>query len=193
MKYSFSIFFGSMVIALIIATTIPVRSQKMTTTGNACDIYVITVDHRHHLVTSGMKAELNFELGRFEFTIPSKSIKSSDGPSSMTILSELTGGFDIVIYASLPDNDDAVSGISYFKSLNAIQLIGQLRFDKTNLQNNISFTSIQVNLDHNITFDFELKVDTRSIPLKPTITNRVLQVCIAAVGVQIIAEKSASN
>lgn len=191
MKHSFFAFFGSLAIALMISISIPVHSQKMTTTGNACNIYVLTPDNEHHLTTSGMKAELDFELGRFEFAIPKRTVKSSNGSSSTRILSELTDGQDIVIYAYLPDNDDAVSGLSYFKSLNAIQLIGQLHLGKSILPHNISFTNIQVNLDHNITFDFEFMVDTRSIPLKPIVANRVLQICIESVGVQIIAQKPA--
>lgn len=179
-----------LVLVLILVSN-TMLAQSYYSEGNALAINITTATRGYAFETTCMSARLNNEKGRFEFEIPLATIKSKGDASDLAFLKRIMqGGNSIVLEASIPYCDDAVSDISYLTAFPSIQIIAEVHLGKFHMINDLLLCDIKVVEDHYLRFDFDCFINTRSIPMDKLVGEKIREIRLEAEAVTLIAVSS---
>ena len=163
------------------------HAQQINTGRNTCVIRIQTEAAEYQFVTRDMNGRLNEALGRFEFHLPVKTIKSLGDASQLDLFRAFANGAETVdINITLPEDKDPELDLSYFRGNKSINLPGQVIIGKLLFEDDTDFNGLLMNNNQTLVFDFDLFSNTRQSSLQKIGDEQVIGIEIAARGDKIL-------
>ena len=162
-------------------------AQTGYTGRNSCLIEIVTTRADYRFTADNMSARLNNALGRFEFSIPLSTVRSTEDSTALQYLNMLAvPGDAITINAALPDNKDEELNLALFKGNDSFLLPGEIRMGRYTFDNRITFKGMLMGGDQKMAFDFRVFLTTPASLLPMYGNEAVSEIKISALGDKII-------
>lgn len=176
-------------VAVILLMCVCLRATAQTghTGRNSCLIEIVTTRADYRFTVDNMSARLNNALGRFEFSIPLSTVRSTQDSTALQFLNILTTPGDAInINAVLPDSKDEALNLALFKGNNSVLLPGEIRMGRYTFDNGITFKGMLMGGDQKMAFDFRVFLTTPASFLPMYRNEAISEIKISALGDKII-------
>jgi hypothetical protein len=176
-----------MTVVCVFVFYIHAPAQQNFSGSNRCVIRITTNEKDREFSSSRMEARLNVSLGRFEFNIPARSLQAMQDSTDYGFLNELTEDNDfITINASLPNDHDPSTDLSYFRGNRPMYLGGEVRIGNRIFKADIAFKGMLMSNNQTLALDLNAFLGERSLPVIKIGKERVIEIEISALGDKVI-------
>jgi hypothetical protein len=153
------------------------------TGARSVQLRIVTDQNVYEFTSKDMDARLNDVQKRFEFVISYKKMKSLHGTNDLQFLQNFANGTEnILINASLPDDNSPELDFSFFKGNKSIALRSEIIMGVLIVYDGIDFNGMLMNGDQDMIFNFTVFLTERELSFMKVGEDRILEIEITAKG-----------